>query len=589
MGDTKIPTKLIGNSEVYLEDLNFEVTDFVEQGDTDAKAFSIQRANHTGTQTASTISDFSSAADARIAAQRGAADGVASLDSGGKVPASQLPNSIMEFKGTWDPSTNTPTLTNGSGSNQLEDAGHVYIASTSGTVNFGAGSISFAAGDWVVLSASLIWEKSVNSNAVASVNGHTGVVVLDNTDVGLGNVDNVSAANLRDRSTHTGTQLASTISDFTTAVQGVTIGASQIDGGTVSNAEFATLDGINTGTTIQTQIDGKQATITGAATSITSSNLTASKAVVSDSSGKIAESTTTSTEIGYLSGTTSSVQTQLGGKANLSGGNTFTGKQVMTPSSTDPGLNLGSIATDPSAPADGDGWYNSTSGDVKYRKNGVTVVDRNLLGVRVLTTGTTYTPTAGTKYIQAVLIGGGGGGGGVSGAGTSVGVGGGGGAGAMLIVATSLTGAASYTIAIGALGAGGVAGNNPGTAGTATTLTIGATTYSAAGGSGGTGQTAGTTAAAIAGGAGGTTPTGGTINVPGHNGNGALRVNGTAGLAGKGADSQYGAGGLSPTTAAAGNAATGYGAGGSGAYSTAATNRAGGNGSAGVIIITEYA
>jgi hypothetical protein len=37
-------------------------------------------------------------------------------------------------------------------------------------------------------------------------------------DVGLGSVDNVSAASLRDRSTHTGTQPASTISDFATAV-----------------------------------------------------------------------------------------------------------------------------------------------------------------------------------------------------------------------------------------------------------------------------------------------------------------------------------------------------------------------------------
>ena len=61
-------------------------------------------------------------------------------------------------------------------------------------------------------------------------------------------------------------------------------------------------------------VDGlatKQNTITGAATSITSSNLTASKAVVSDSSGKVATSSTTSTEIGYVAGVTSAIQTQL--------------------------------------------------------------------------------------------------------------------------------------------------------------------------------------------------------------------------------------------------------------------------------------
>lgn len=60
--------------------------------------------------------------------------------------------------------------------------------------------------------------------------------------------------------------------------------------------------------------DTKQATITGAATSIVSSNLTASRALTSESSGKVAASSVTSTELGYLSGTTSSVQTQLNGK-----------------------------------------------------------------------------------------------------------------------------------------------------------------------------------------------------------------------------------------------------------------------------------
>ena len=43
-------------------------------------------------------------------AQKGAASGVASLDSGGKIPVGQLPNSVMEFKGVWNPSTNVPVL-----------------------------------------------------------------------------------------------------------------------------------------------------------------------------------------------------------------------------------------------------------------------------------------------------------------------------------------------------------------------------------------------------------------------------------------------------------------------------------------------
>ena len=66
---------------------------------------------------------------------------------------------------------------------------------------------------------------------------------------------------------------------------------------------------------IQTQLNSKQSTITGGATSIASSNLTASRALVSDNSGKVAISDVTSTELGYLDGVTSKIQTQLDGKA----------------------------------------------------------------------------------------------------------------------------------------------------------------------------------------------------------------------------------------------------------------------------------
>lgn len=112
--------------------------------------------------------------------EKGAANGVAELDAGGKVPASQLPNSIMDYLGTWAASTNTPALSNGTGS-----AGDVYIASDAGTVDFGAGNITFAAGDWAVYSGS-VWQKSINSNAVANVNGFTGAVSLDTDDISEG-------------------------------------------------------------------------------------------------------------------------------------------------------------------------------------------------------------------------------------------------------------------------------------------------------------------------------------------------------------------------------------------------------------------
>ena len=62
------------------------------------------------------------------------------------------------------------------------------------------------------------------------------------------------------------------------------------------------------------------ANIAGAISTITTGNLTASRAVVSDGSGKIAVSDVTATEVGYLDGVSSAIQTQLNAKqATLAG------------------------------------------------------------------------------------------------------------------------------------------------------------------------------------------------------------------------------------------------------------------------------
>lgn len=71
---------------------------------------------------------------------------------------------------------------------------------------------------------------------------------------------------------------------------------------------------------LETVAAGKQPTITGGATTIASSNLTANRALISNSSGKVAVSAVTSTELGYLDGVESNIQTQLDGKAPTSHG-----------------------------------------------------------------------------------------------------------------------------------------------------------------------------------------------------------------------------------------------------------------------------
>lgn len=110
---------------------------------------------------------------------------------------------------------------------------------------------------------------------------------------------------------------------------GAAIDASKIANGSVSNAEFQHLNGVTS--SIQTQIDNVSAgvpTIDGAASTIISDNLTASRAVISDTTGKINVSGVTSTELSRLSGVTSSVQTQLNSKASTS--TTITGTNGLT-------------------------------------------------------------------------------------------------------------------------------------------------------------------------------------------------------------------------------------------------------------------
>ena len=94
------------------------------------------------------------------------------------------------------------------------------------------------------------------------------------------------------------------------------IDATKIHDGTISNTEFGYLNGVTSA--IQTQLDAKQATITGSASTIDTESLTANRAVISNGSQKIAVSSVTDTELGYVSGVTSALQTQLNAKINTS-------------------------------------------------------------------------------------------------------------------------------------------------------------------------------------------------------------------------------------------------------------------------------
>ena len=94
----------------------------------------------------------------------------------------------------------------------------------------------------------------------------------------------------------------------------VSDGSGKVAASAVMATELGYVAGVTSA--LQTQLDAKQATLTGAATTIASTDLTASRAVVSDGSGKVAASAVTTTELGYVAGVTSGLQTQLDGKVS---------------------------------------------------------------------------------------------------------------------------------------------------------------------------------------------------------------------------------------------------------------------------------
>ena len=112
----------------------------------------------------------------------GVALGVATLDAAGKVPLSEIPDSIigaLSYQGTWNASTNTPTLTSSVGTK-----GYYYVVSVAGTTDLN-GITDWQVGDWAVYNGTA-WQKIDNTDSVTSVNGFTGAVVLTTTNIAEG-------------------------------------------------------------------------------------------------------------------------------------------------------------------------------------------------------------------------------------------------------------------------------------------------------------------------------------------------------------------------------------------------------------------
>ncbi len=257
-----------------------------------------------------TVSQVNTMLGTELSANKGQANGYASLDSGGKVPVAQLPSAIMTFEGTWNASTNSPALADATG-----DAGQVYVVSTAGTQDLGSGSQTFAVGDWVVANSSVVWQKVINSNAVASVNGATGAVTVNAINQLTGDVTagpasgSASAVATIAAGAVTASKLG-TVTDGTTLdqsgagstlqVKALGVGTSQLAAGAVTVAKLGTItDGVTldqsgAGSTLEVKAGGISNTQVAAAAAIAFTKmaaLNADRLPVTDGSGKITDNT----------------------------------------------------------------------------------------------------------------------------------------------------------------------------------------------------------------------------------------------------------------------------------------------------------
>jgi len=205
----------------------------------------------------------------------------------------------LSYQGTWNASTNSPTLASSTGTN-----GYYYIVGTSGSTNLN-GITDWVIGDWLLFNGT-VWQKIDQTNLVTSVNGQTGAV-------SVGTVTSVSALTLGT----TGTDLSSTVANGTTTPT-ITLNvptASATNRGVLSSSDWTTFNNKGSGTV--TSVSGTTGRITstggttpvldltsGVATAGTTGSSTLIPVITIDTYGRVTGITTASNPQGTVTSVT---------------------------------------------------------------------------------------------------------------------------------------------------------------------------------------------------------------------------------------------------------------------------------------------
>lgn len=236
---------------------------------------------------------------------------------------------IMTLRAGWTADGSTYADTGGIGETIVGDCSGVSLSVIveSGTVKLFA---TVTSGSWVIEGT----RKYVPNNGNGIVNPTT----LASGRVWIGNASNTptAVAISGDISiTSAGvTSIASGVIVNADISSSAAIGLSKLQSLTASKAVVTDSSGILTTSTatatevghltgvtsnIQTQLDSKLSSASGAISTVVNTNLTADKVVISNPLGKIAVSSTTSTELANLSGVTSNIQSQFNDKVSVTG------------------------------------------------------------------------------------------------------------------------------------------------------------------------------------------------------------------------------------------------------------------------------
>jgi hypothetical protein len=206
-----------------------------------------------------------------------------------------------------------------SGTGVITYNGTVYTDSSIRNLLSGGTAITYNSSTGAISYSGTVY----NDSSVRALLSGTAPITYNSTTGAIGITQASTSANgflsSTDWNTFNGKQNALTLGNITEVNSNVFMFP---DGGTGKTIGNFSIQMIQAGATYNgylsstdwTTFNNKQATITGGATTIVSSNLTTNRALISNGSGKVDISSVTSTELGYLSGVTSAIQTQLNAK-----------------------------------------------------------------------------------------------------------------------------------------------------------------------------------------------------------------------------------------------------------------------------------